>query len=108
MKRLKVVGPLDQVEGLVIEFFDGKYGTRRYFRNDLNGEYQVEDEFEDEISTREVADIACQKNLIKRIRKLHNYFRRAEYINFNVIDNFNVNEEDVEEVLPQVCDMSLM
>ena len=94
MKRLKYIHTDELVTGIVIESY-GKTGyAMRYYRMNENHEILTVDHLTVFLDMGEIVDILSQDTLVKRVRRLHYYFKEAEYISADIIDALNDYRED--------------
>ena len=92
MKKLEVVSKFSQVEGKVIERYgEHTYALREYHINEY-GEYDVEDL--QELTLKQLHDILSKRDLASRVKRIHYYFKTADYISDNAIDLLNLNNEN--------------
>ena len=90
MKKLKYVTALEQVEGKIIEFKDGlfvlnEYGHRR------DGEYDVLNT--QHLSKEEFMDIFYLETPAEKVKRIHHFFRSAEYISAEVLNLLSEGKE---------------
>lgn len=101
MKKLQYVEDNEQVTGKVIEHTSDGFVLKEYGMSEF-GDY-------DELSSRNLEphaepDILLQDGLANQIRRLHYYFKDADYICEDVIFTLNIYDEDAFEVLKDIID----
>lgn len=105
MKRLNFVTDDLQVEGKIIEYSSGNYRLRKYHGSTdcyYNYDYDYDATSEQELTENEKFDVMRQLSFAERVKRLHNYFRAADYISNSALYFLNFDNEDYEETLGNV------
>lgn len=102
MKKLKVVTSYAQVVGFILsysmeEFYLDQYAYNAYGEYTRFCLYAWNDPNDEE-------DVFNQPDLASRIKRLHYYFPKAEYISEEVIEHLNFEKEDIKTALKDVVE----
>lgn len=101
MKRLSFVPDDLQVEGNVIEYSDHKYRMKNYYYR-FDDDYDENEKLSQELTDDEQYDVIRQNTFEDRVKRLHNYFRAADYISYSALYQLNFDDEEYVYALRKV------